>query len=130
MFGKVMNMTRCLVVDPCGEDREQTTALLQDYGFDVFRAETSEQALSACRTEMPDMIIVADSEEPRETPTLLMNLQAAANRLGRTPIILVCARDPDPGSIGAAIVHGANEFIVKPLDGAILDDKLKQLGLA
>ena len=60
MFGKVMNMTRCLVVDPCGEDREQTTALLQDYGFDVFRAETSDQALSACRTEMPDMIVVAE----------------------------------------------------------------------
>ncbi len=130
MFGKVMNMTRCLVVDACGEDREQTTALLQDYGFDVFRAETSEQALSACRTEMPDMIVVAASEEPRETPTLLMNLKAAAQRTGRMPVILVCARDPNPSSIGEAIIHGANEFIVKPFDGAILDDKLKQLGLA
>ena len=130
MFGKVMNMTRCLVVDACMEDREQTTALLQDHGFDVFRAETSEQALSACRTEMPDMIVVADSDVPRETPTLLMNLKAAAIRLDRTPVILVCGRDPDPGSIGAAIIHGADEFIVKPFDSAILDNKLKQLGLA
>ncbi len=130
MFGKVMNMTRCLVVDACGEDREHTTALLQDFGFDVFRAETSDQALSACSTEMPDMIVVANAEEPRETPTLLMNLKAAADRLGRTPVILVCSRDPDPGTIGAAIVHGANEFIVKPFDAPILDDKLRQLGLA
>ena len=76
------------------------------------------------------MIVVAASGEPRETPTLLMNLKAAANRLGRAPVILVCARDPNPTSIGAAIIHGANEFIVKPFDGAILDDKLKQLGLA
>ena len=130
MFGKVMNVTRCLVVDSCGEDREKTTALLQDYGFDVFRAETSEQALSACRTEMPDVIVVASSDEPRETPTLLMNLQAAARRLGRAPVILVCDRDPDPRRIGAAIVHGADEFLVKPFDEAILDDKLKQFGLA
>ncbi len=130
MFGKVMSLTRCLVVDASRDDRERTTALLQDYGFDVFRAETSEQALSACRVEMPDVIVVAASEEPRETPTLLMNLKAAARRLGRTPVILVCGRDPSPSRIGEAIVHGASEFIVKPFDSAILDDKLKQLGMA
>ena len=130
MFGRVMNLTRCLVVDECGEDRDHATALLQAYGYDVFRAETPEQALAACRADMPDMILVTDMAGRRKTSSLLMRLKAAAKRVGREPVILFCAGDHDPQSIGAAIVHGADDCIMKPFDSAILDNKLKQFGLA
>ena len=79
---------------------------------------------------MPDMILVADAAGPRQTSALLMHLKAAARRHGRDPVILYCVDDHDPANIGAAIVHGASDCILKPFDGAILENKLKQFGLA
>ncbi|MEM7426917.1 MAG: hypothetical protein AAF441_12550 [Pseudomonadota bacterium] len=122
-------MTRCLVIETSGEDRNRTVDLLQDLGFDVAGSRTMDEAIGAIEASVPEVILVEQHGDARETSATLMRLRAAARRRGKDPLILMCSETADPAAIGAAIVHGASECLIKPFDGAILQNKLKQCGL-
>ncbi len=129
MFGRVIDMTRCLVIETCCRDRSRTVGLLQDLGFDVSGSFNMDEAITAIEVSVPEVILVEQRGDTKETSALLMRLRAAARRHGADPLILMCAEAPDPAFISSAMVHGASECLVKPFDGVILENKLKQCGL-
>ena len=129
MFGRVTNMTRCLVIEARSDDRSRSVDLLQELGFDVTGSQTVEDAITSMETAVPDIILVEQLPEPRQTPAALLRIREAARRKERSPLILVCYENRDPHAIGAAIMHGASECLIKPFDEAVLENKLKQCGL-
>lgn len=45
MFGRVMDMTSCLVIDDCNDDRDRAIGLLQNLGLDVRFASSEDEAI-------------------------------------------------------------------------------------
>lgn len=129
MFGRVTDMTRCLVIETRSDERSRTVDLLQDLGFDVTGSESIDDAICTVQAKAPEVILIEQQANARQTSTALLRIREAARRQDKQPLILVCTEAPDPAAIGAAIIHGASECLIKPFDDAILENKLKQCGL-
>jgi two-component system chemotaxis response regulator CheY len=120
-------MTHCLIVDASGEDRRTAAKLLRRYDFDIDESTDAESALALCRRTMPDVILLADQPGGLDGVEFLRRLRRWSTRI--KPVVLMCAREADPGSLGRAIWAGAAECLMKPFDAEILDFKLRQWGL-
>lgn len=121
-------MKTCLIVDRNPQVSESARAYFKRSNFRVHRVGNTEDAMTACRENMPDVIFVdASASGPGKSSGLLKSL--SISRDGRTPVVIYCADDQDPALIGAAIWDGAYECLVKPFDDDLLDFKLVQAGL-
>jgi two-component system chemotaxis response regulator CheY len=100
-----------LVVDDSGVIRMVARRLLEAMGYAVEEAADGQQALAACTERMPDLVLL-DWEMPG----------------GDAPKVVFCATLTDATRIGEAIAAGADEYVMKPFDGAILGSKLALLG--
>jgi two-component system chemotaxis response regulator CheY len=117
----------CLVVDDSRVVRKVARRMLEARGFAVREAEDGAVALQACRTQMPDVVLL-DWNMP------VMNglefLQALRREFGPdNPPVLFCTTENDISFVEKAIEAGAQEFIMKPFDEEILAGKFAQVGL-
>ena len=117
----------CLVVDDSRVVRKVARRILESQGFEVREAEDGQVALNACRASMPDSVLL-DWNMP------VMNgiefLKALRKEFGpEQPPVMFCTTENDVSFIEQAIEHGAQEFIMKPFDEAILLGKFTQVGL-
>ena len=58
MFGRGTDLTRCLVIEASGEERDRTVDLLQDLGFDVAGSSSMDEAIDAMKASVPEIILV------------------------------------------------------------------------
>ncbi len=117
----------CLVVDDSRVVRKVARRILEGIGFTVEEAENGSLALDCCRRRMPRCVLL-DWNMP------VMNgiefLKALRQEFGPgEPPVLFCTTENDIAFIEQAIAHGAQEFIMKPFDEAILVGKFEQVGL-
>ena len=118
---------RCLVVDDSRVVRRVARRILESTGYQVTEAEDGSEALKACRTDLPDAVLL-DWNMP------VMNglefLLALRQEFGpEHPTVVFCTTENDISFIERAIEAGAQEFIMKPFDEAILRGKFEQVGL-
>jgi two-component system chemotaxis response regulator CheY len=115
-----------LVVDDSGVIRMVARRLLEAMGYAVEEAADGQQALAACTERMPDLVLL-DWEMPGMAGIdVLKALRAMPG--GDAPKVVFCATLTDATRIGEAIAAGADEYVMKPFDGAILGSKLALLG--
>jgi two-component system chemotaxis response regulator CheY len=117
----------CLVVDDSRVVRKVARRILESNGFSVREAEDGQVALTACRSGMPDAVLL-DWNMP------VMNgidfLRALRLEFGPgNPVVLFCTTENDVSFVEQAIEAGAQEFIMKPFDESILLGKFEQVGL-
>jgi two-component system chemotaxis response regulator CheY len=117
----------CLVVDDSRVVRKVARRILEGHGFTVSEAEDGQKALDACRTAMPDCVLL-DWNMP------VMNgldfLKALRAEFGPDrPSVVFCTTETEMTFIEQAIESGAQEFIMKPFDEEILVCKFEQVGL-
>lgn len=117
----------CLIVDDSRVVRKVARRILETHGFIVDEAENGEEALQACRNVLPDCVLL-DWNMP------VMNgiefLKALRSEFGADrPVVVFCTTENDLSAIEMAIVEGAQEFIMKPFDEALLVGKFSQVGL-
>ncbi len=121
-------MKLCLIVDNSHEMRDATYGYLRDRDYIVKEAVSGEEAMKVCEETMPDVILLDESAyERRGGASFLKRLIRRSSR--RRPVVIFCSGDPDASQIGAAILEGASECLVKPFDNELLDFKLSQAGL-
>ncbi len=118
---------RILVVDDSRVVRKIARQILQDAGLIVDEAVDGADALRHARDRLPDAMLL-DWNMP------VMNgiecLRALRAQFGaEQPIVILCTTENEPDFIVSAIEAGAQEYIMKPFDDAILLGKLEQLGL-
>ena len=118
--------TQCLIIAGNVDDRQYLARLLGRYGFELAIVEEAEQAVSICRTRIPDIVVMSQDLDGIDTFEFLQELQRVP--CGRAPKILVFSDSTDAGEIGRAIWGGASECFMKPFDAAIIDLKLRQVG--
>ena len=124
---RFVDMTNCLVVDPCTDDRAMMCELLQGYEFELDTTGDAKVALERCRREMPDVVVFSQALRDMDAKVFLKHLSHAGH--DQRPIVLIYSEDADPEYAGSALWSGANEYMVMPIDAQVLDDKLHQTGV-
>jgi two-component system chemotaxis response regulator CheY len=121
------SVKHCLVVDDSRVIRKVACRILETLQFATEEAEDGAAALDACRSRMPDVILL-DWQMPHMTGIEFLRSLRRQND-GTSPIVVFCTTENDVGHITEALNAGANEYIMKPYDREILEAKLAQVGL-
>lgn len=122
-----MSNGSCLVVDDSGVVRKVARRILERHGFTVREAEDGQQALDACRSEMPRAVLL-----DRNMPVLdgIGFLRALRAEFGPDdPVVVMCTTEAGAERILEGLEAGAQEYVMKPFDEEILCGKLAQVGL-
>jgi len=120
-------LQRCLVVDDSRVIRRVARQIVSDLGFEVDEAQDGAEALAACRSNLPDCILLDWNMPVMNGPDFLRSLRREPN--GHRPVVIFCTVENDPAHIREALKCGADEFVMKPFDSEILRSKFEILGL-
>ncbi|GGG15925.1 response regulator [Caldovatus sediminis] len=117
----------CLVVDDSRAVRGAVRRMLEPLGLAVREAEDGAQALSACRADLPDVVLLDWNMPVMDGIAFLRRARAEFGP--ERPAIVLCTTERTLERIVEALDAGAQEYVMKPFDAAILGDKLARLGL-
>ncbi len=120
-------MKTCLVVDDSRVIRKVARRILEDLGFEIAEASDGMEAIAWCRTAMPEAILLDWNMPVMDGLTFLRELRKEPD--GHEPVVVFCTVENDKEHILAALDAGADEYIMKPFDGDILEAKLTEAGL-
>lgn len=117
----------CLVVDDSRVVRKAARRMLEQLGFEVAEAENGEVALDHCRATLPRAVLL-DWNMP--VMSGLEFLVAARREFGpEQPVVVLCTTESTLDRITEALEAGAQEYVMKPFDAAILEAKFAEVGL-
>ncbi len=120
-------MKSCLIVDDSKVVRMVARKILQDLNFSTEEAEHGQAALDCCKKKMPDAILLDWNMPVMNGIEFLHELRKSPG--GDVPVVVFCTTENDFSRIQEAITAGANEYIMKPFDQAIIESKFSQVGL-
>lgn len=120
-------MKSCLVVDDSKVIRMVARKILEELNFAVVEAEDGATALTACRNEMPDGVLLDWNMPVMNGLDFLKALRVLPG--GGDVAVVFCTTENDLEHIQTAIGAGANEYIMKPFDSEIIQTKFSQVGL-
>lgn len=120
-------MKSCLVVDDSRVVRKVARKILEDLKFDCAEAADGAEALARCREKMPDAILLDWNMPVMNGIDFLRALRRERN--GEKPVVVFCTTENDMDHIAEAIRSGANEYVMKPFDGEIIESKFQEVGL-
>ena len=120
-------MKTCLVVDDSRVIRKVARRILEDLGFEIAEAADGMEAMAWCRTSMPEAILLDWNMPVMDGLDFLRQLRGEPE--GHLPVVLICSVENDLDHITKALEAGADEYIMKPFDGDILEAKFVQAGL-
>src|SRR5687767_10108096 len=121
-------MRSCLVVDDSKVIRKVARHILETLNFTVAEAEDGREALSACATQMPDVILLDWNMPVMSGMEFLRALRQSD--WSDQPKVVFCTTENDIAHIRAAIAAGADEYVMKPFDRETLHAKLQIVGIA
>ena len=114
-------MKRCLIVDDSEIVRKVARSIIESLKFIVDEAASGQEALDACKPEMPDIIFL-DWHLPG---TNSIDLIKGLRHLGafKRPYIIYCITENDADIVARATSAGIDDTIIKPFDRASITAK-------
>jgi two-component system, chemotaxis family, chemotaxis protein CheY len=120
-------MKTCLVVDDSSVIRKIARRILEEMNFEITEAEDGEQALEACKREMPTAVLLDWNMPVMDGYEFLSHLRRLPG--GDVPKVVFCTTENGMDHISRALHGGANEYIMKPFDRDIVTAKFQEVGL-
>ena len=120
-------MKTCLIVDDSSVIRKVARRILEGLEFEIQEAEDGEQALDACRRQLPEAILLDWNMPKMDGYDFLRFLRRLPG--GDGPKVVFCTTENDVAHIARALHAGANEYIMKPFDKEIVEAKFQEVGL-
>lgn len=120
-------MKTCLVVDDSRMIRRVAGRILKDLEFATVEAENGQEALTQCKTKMPDAILLDWNMPIMDGLTFLRSLREEKD--GASPVVVFCTAERSIEKITEALDAGADEYVMKPFDSDIIASKFFQAGL-
>ena len=120
-------MKTCLVVDDSSVIRKVARRILEGLDFQISEAENGEEAIEACRQQIPDAVLLDWNMPKIDGYEFLRALRRLPG--GDKPKVVFCTTENDVAHIARALHAGANEYIMKPFDKDIVEAKFQEVGL-
>ena len=120
-------MKHCLVVDDSEVIRKVARRILESMHFEISEAETGQQAIEMCKSNMPDAILL-DWMMPVMSGLEFLGALRLAN-LEKRPYIIYATTENDQSELTRAFTAGADDYVLKPFDRASLVAKFTDVGL-
>lgn len=120
-------MKTCLIVDDSKMIRRVAGRILKDLEFTSEEAANGQEALDACRANMPDAILLDWNMPVMDGMSFLKTLRGEPK--GGDPVVVFCTAERDVAKITAALDAGADEYVMKPFDSDIIESKFFMAGL-
>ncbi len=117
----------CLVVDDSRVVRKVARRILEGLDFEIAEAGDGMEALVFCRAAMPDAVLLDWAMPVMDGIEFVRRLRREPG--GASPVVVFCTSENDPHRIAEALDGGADEYIMKPFDGDIIEAKFAQAGL-
>ena len=121
-----MTPRTCLIVDDSRIIRKVARRIVEGLGFEVDEAADGAEALAFCGGVIPEVILLDWSMPVMDGMTFLRRLRALPG--GMAPKVLFCTIETEVDRIQEALDAGADEYVMKPFDGEILESKLAEAG--
>ena len=120
-------MKSCLIVDDSKVIRMVARKILQELKFEIEEAVDGQEALDACKKNLPDAVLLDWNMPVMSGIDFLKNLRTLPG--AEKTVVIFCSTENDIEHIQEAIEAGANEYIMKPFDSEIIQAKFAQVGL-
>lgn len=120
-------MKTCLIVDDSSMIRRVAGRILKDMNFETSEAANGMEAMNACKSSMPDAILLDWNMPVMDGMGFLKALRSDPK--GQKPVVIFCTAERDVDKICAALDAGANEYIMKPFDSEIIESKFTEAGV-
>ncbi len=109
---------RVMIADDDGMLREIATGMLERAGFAVVTAASGRAAVAACAAEMPDIVLLDVEMSEGDGYEACGGIRALPGS-AHVPIVMITGHE-DPESISRAYQAGATDFMIKPINWALL----------
>jgi two-component system, chemotaxis family, chemotaxis protein CheY len=119
---------RALVVDDSRFIRNYIHSLFAERGVECLEAADGRQGLDCLRKSGPFAVALVDWNMPVMSGIEMVEAARADRSLDGTRIVMVTT-EAENDHIEAALMAGADEYLVKPFDEAGLFDKLRMAGV-
>jgi class 3 adenylate cyclase len=116
---------RILIADDHEHNRDILATQLATQGYELIEAVDGEEALTAARTKLPDLILL-DVMMPKLDGVEVCRRLKSDPGLPFMPIILVTAKS-DTEDVIAGLDAGAIEYLIKPIDALALVARVKSV---
>jgi len=121
---------KALVVDDAKVVRLALRGIMQQLGWEVLEAENGKLAMEQVLKHVDVDLILLDWHMPvMNGYDFLVGLRASPSFAEKPKVVMVTTEATMP-SIIKAISAGADEYIMKPFDSQMVQEKLTMLGLA
>lgn len=120
-------MKTCLVVDDSRVIRKVARKILEELDFECAEAADGSEALEHCRKTMPDAVLLDWNMPVMNGLDFVKALRREEQ--GDEPVVVFCTTENDMAHITEALRAGADEYVMKPFDGDIIESKFQQTGL-
>ena len=120
-------MKHCLIVDDSAVVRKVARRILENLSFRTSEAEDGQQAIEACRGQLPDVILLDGTMPVMDGFAFLKELRQMPGGAG--PKVVFCTAENDVVCITRAMRAGANEYMLKPFDTESVAIKFEDVGL-
>jgi two-component system, chemotaxis family, chemotaxis protein CheY len=116
-----MELKLCLIVDDSPGVRKIARRFLEQLNFQVEEAVNGQLALEMCAGRMPAAILLDWNMPVMTGIEFLRSLRGMDG--GKSPVVVFCTTEDDVSHIREALEAGANEYVIKPFDAAMLREK-------
>ena len=124
MFKKKRQAKKILVVD---DDRSTVmfiSSILKRNGYDVITGSDGLECVEKAQSELPDLVLLDYMMPNMNGPTALGKIRAS-KKTADIPVIMVTASTDDE-NIANAQKCGATNYIAKPIDYAVLLERIQR----
>lgn len=116
-----------LVVDDSATVRKVISKIINELGFDNRNAPDGATALKLCKERLPDFIILDWNMPNMDGMEFFKAFKKIPERYKCK--VIFCTTESEIEKIMTAIDEGADEYIMKPFNKEILEDKLIEVGI-
>ncbi len=119
---------KALVVDDARVARRLVGRIMVQLGFEVIEAEHGQDALDQMDPADPPDAIVADWNMPVMDGVELAKAVRADENFRQIPFLMISS-EADPRRVARAILSGVDEYLFKPVDSAMIEERLAVMGV-
>ena len=115
-----------LIVDDVPANVDLLEALLAKFNFNILKASSGQEALEIAKKEHPNLVLL-DVMMPGLNGFQVCEKLREDQTFAAVPIIIVTAKAVEDKDIVESLEKGADDYVIKPVNGEDLSKKVKSL---